>query len=76
MEALVTADCVVLVLPSGRSAHLEAGYAAGQAKPVVVVCEKGTKIEPELMYLLLDSFETNFDHFMERVRELAKESPA
>jgi len=30
-------DTVVLVLPSGRSAHLEAGYAVGQGKDVFVV---------------------------------------
>lgn len=30
------AEGVVLCVPSGRSAHLEAGYAAGQGKPVWV----------------------------------------
>ena len=30
------AEGVVLVVPSGRSAHLEAGYAVGQGKPVWV----------------------------------------
>lgn len=30
------ADACVLVLPAGRSAHLEAGYAAGQGKPLFI----------------------------------------
>ena len=52
--ALDWCDTCVLVLPSGRSAHLEAGYAAGQGKRVVVLlADEG--FEPELMYLLCDS---------------------
>jgi hypothetical protein len=44
----------VLVLSSGRSAHLEAGYAAGQGKRVIVYLHPD-QFEPELMYLLCDS---------------------
>jgi hypothetical protein len=33
-KALDRADCGVLVLPCGRSAHLEAGYLAGRGQPV------------------------------------------
>lgn len=49
--AMDWADTCVLVLPSGRSAHLEAGYMAGQGKRVVVWTNE--PIEPELMYGLL-----------------------
>lgn len=49
--ALDRADCVVLVLPAGRSAHLEAAYAAGLGKPVVTLALE--PVEPELMNLLL-----------------------
>lgn len=45
------ADCCVLVLPCGRSAHLEAGYFAGAGKPVYVLLADG---EPELMYRLVN----------------------
>jgi len=45
------ADCCVLVLPSGRSAHLEAGYMAGEGKPVFTLVLE--PCEPELMSLLL-----------------------
>ena len=40
-------DACVLVLPCGRIAHLEAGFVAGQGKPVVALLADG---EPELMY--------------------------
>jgi hypothetical protein len=58
MEALVQCDACVLVLPSGRSAHLEAGYAAGSGKLVVVYIPSGVAIEPELMYAMATSVET------------------
>lgn len=49
--ALDWADACVLVLPCGRSAHLEAGYCAGQGK-VTIFYLHPDKFEPELMYLL------------------------
>jgi hypothetical protein len=48
-NALDNCDACVLVLPCGRSAHLEAGYAIGQGKPTAILLETG---EPELMYKL------------------------
>ena len=47
------ADTCVLLLPSGRSAHLEAGYMMGQKKRVFILLHQN-KFEPELMYLLAD----------------------
>lgn len=47
MTALALCDACVLVMPSGRSAHLEAGYAIGAGKPTAVLLSEG---EPELMY--------------------------
>lgn len=47
------ADACVLVMPCGRSAHLEAGFMAGQGKPALVLMLD--RSEPELMYLLLGS---------------------
>lgn len=48
MEALHWAEVVVLLLPSGRSAHSEAAWACGQGKPVIVHIPE--PCEPELMY--------------------------
>lgn len=44
------ADAFVLVNPSGRSAHLELGWATGAGKPAFILLEEGD--EPELMYRL------------------------
>ncbi len=48
MHALETCDACVLVLPCGRSAHLELGQAAGAGKKTIVLLADGC--EPELMY--------------------------
>lgn len=49
--ALDWCDTCILLLPCGRSAHLEAGYAIGQGKQTVIVLHED-KFEPELMYLM------------------------
>lgn len=47
-NAMKWADACVLVLPSGRSAHFEAGYFWGANKPVHILLDE--TFEPELMY--------------------------
>ena len=49
-NALREADATVLLLPCGRSAHLEAGFAVGQGKPLYIMLTG--KEEPELLYKL------------------------
>ena len=56
--ALDWCDTCVLVLPCGRSAHLEAGYAAGRGKLTLFYLHPD-KFEPELMYLLGHGCVTN-----------------
>ena len=48
MEALEACDICVLVMPSGRSAHLEAGHAAGAGKHLVILIPQ--VCDAELMY--------------------------
>ena len=50
MAALRAADVTVLVLPCGRSAHLELGWGARNAKSIVLLDDPIS--EPELMYLM------------------------
>ena len=52
LDALNWADTCVLVLPSGKSAHTEAGWMAGAGKRVIAFIPEFT--EPELMYCLFD----------------------
>ena len=47
MGAMQWADTCVLVLPCGRSAHLELGWMAGAGKRTIVLTRDGE--EPELM---------------------------
>lgn len=51
-SAMRWADTCLLVLPSGRSAHLELGWMAGAGKRTLILTEDGQ--EPELMALLAD----------------------
>lgn len=48
-SAMEWADTGVLLLPCGRSAHLEAGYFSGRNKQLFIVLHED-KFEPELMY--------------------------
>lgn len=50
--AMEKADTFVLILPCGRSAHLELGWAAGAGKRTAILCEDPA--EPELMYRMVD----------------------
>jgi len=59
LEALEWADTCVLVLPSGRSAHTEAGWMAGAGKRVVAYVPE--MVEPELMYKLFDGMAGTLD---------------
>lgn len=53
MDALRWADGCVLVLPCGRSAHLELGWAVGAGKRTAVLLEG--RNEPELMYRMVNT---------------------
>lgn len=69
---VIGCDAVVAVLPFGRSAAWEFGYAMGQGKPGYLVCFEPT--EPELMFRearLLTSMGDLFDAFGEPVERMA-----
>lgn len=70
MTNLRRADACVLVLPSGRSAHLEAGYAVGARKPTCVLL--GPENEPELMYLMADRVATDIRQVVSWAGEVAR----
>jgi hypothetical protein len=57
LRGMQWADACVLVLPCGRSAHLEAGWFAGTGKRLVVYMPE--KQEPDLMYLLAQDIVLN-----------------
>jgi hypothetical protein len=71
MAALRSCDACVLVLPCGRSAHLELGWATGAGKRTIVLLDDPMS-EPELMYLMCDAICVSLD---EVVAELAGDEP-
>ena len=66
LEALEWADTCVLVLPSGRSAHTEAGWMAGAGRRVFVYIPEMQ--EPELMYKLFDGVIGSLDELLEALK--------
>lgn len=58
-DAMLQADTFVMVLPCGKSAHLELGWATGAGKQTVVLLED--PVEPELMYHCADSMVTSLE---------------
>lgn len=55
--AMERADTFVMVLPCGKSAHLELGWAVGAGKRTAILLED--PIEPELMYRMVDYLAPN-----------------
>lgn len=60
------ADAFVLVLPCGRSAHLEFGWGIGMDKKALVYMPVSQ--EPELMYALASKVCVSLDEVVEALR--------
>jgi hypothetical protein len=67
--ALDDADSCILVLPAGRSVHLEAGYAIGKGKPTAIYHPGSFIADPELMYLLADFLTSSREWLIEWAME-------
>lgn len=91
MNALKDCDLCVLVLPCGKSAHLELGYAVGAGKKTCILLEadcenitgnpeyKGVTwmaSDPELMYKMVDRICLDFDSMLDFVEETQMQSAA
>lgn len=70
-SAMKWANICILLLPSGRSAHTEAGWMKGAGKKVYVLSPD--KHEPELMYKIYDGIFTNLTDLI-KATEANKES--
>lgn len=62
MGALRACDACVLLLPSGRSSHLELGWAAGAGKRTAILLDGGS--EAELMSLMADRLCEDLDDLL------------
>lgn len=65
MHGLEWADTCVLVLPCGRSAHLEAGWAVGSGMALVTLL-LGV-LEPELMYRMAHKIVVSVEELLQEV---------
>ena len=66
--AMRDADTCVLLLPAGRSAHVEAGYMNGLGKRVFVMdCSR--EATPELMYLMFDDYFHDFEELYQALKQ-------
>jgi hypothetical protein len=62
LRAMQWADTCVLILPCGRSAHLEAGWFCGANKRCLILTQDGE--EPELMALLANEICISVDELI------------
>lgn len=62
-DAMKRADTFVLVLPCGKSAHLELGWAVGAGKRTAILLED--PVEPELMYRMVDFLAPTFEDLLD-----------
>lgn len=66
---MMDADIGVLLLPCGKSAHLEAGYFIGAKKPLIILIEEEST-EPELMYKTANKICTTVTEVIEFIERL------
>jgi hypothetical protein len=62
LAAMRRATHTIMVLPCGKSAHLELGWAAGAGRRSAVLLED--PVEPELMYLCADLLTVSLDEIV------------
>lgn len=70
MDELMRADVVVIILPCGKSAHLEAGWVKGMGGKLLIYGEMH-KGEFDAMYCMADLVTDNFEHVIIRIQEYA-----
>ncbi|MGH7141844.1 MAG: hypothetical protein ACREGH_04420 [Minisyncoccia bacterium] len=64
LQGLKGARTVVLLLPAGTSAHIEAGIAFGLGKKLILI---GKPEKPETLYYIFDQFFETVEEFLETV---------
>ena len=64
MDALKNSHTLILLLPAGKSAHIEAGTAYGMGKKCIVI---GQQKETESLYLIFNEFYNSIDDFIKNI---------
>jgi hypothetical protein len=71
-NAMHWADVCVLVLPCGRSAHLELGWCAGAGKRTIILTRDGE--EPELMAKMATAITVSISETVAKLLEFEREA--
>lgn len=66
MQAFKNSDGLILLLPAGKSSHIEAGVAYGLGKRLIVI---GQQPETESLYLIFDQFYDTIDQFIDSLQK-------
>ena len=66
MEGLKNADTVVMLLPAGMAAHMEAGVAFGMSKNLVLI---GQVEKPETLYLMFEKRYPDIESFLQSLNK-------
>ena len=66
MDGLLWCEVCVLVLPCGRSAHLELGWSIGDSKRTYILSIDSH--EPELMYKMVDKICISIDELLSELK--------
>jgi len=64
LDGLKNAGKVILLLPAGTSAHIEAGIAFGYGKTLILI---GEPEKPETLYLIFDERYKNMEEFLKTI---------
>lgn len=65
MQGLKDSETLLLLLPAGKSAHIEAGVAFGMNKRCIVI---GEQKETESLYLIFSEFYKTIDDFINNLK--------
>ena len=65
MNALKDSEALILLLPAGKSAHVEAGAAYGMGKKCILI---GEQKETESLYLIFSEFHNTIDEFIATIK--------
>lgn len=71
-EAMQECNACVLVMPCGRSAHLECGWFVGQGRATIIYIPPEEKVEPELMYLMNEAITSSLfevEHLLRALKQ-------
>lgn len=73
-SAMAAADACVMVMPCGRSAHLEAGFFVGSPRKALIILLGEEPAEPELMYKMANAICLSMGEVVERLDAYAESS--